>query len=153
VARIVVLDSHPLGLASKPRGQADAYRCAAWIEVLDLAGVLVAAPEIADYEVRRELIRVGLTAGIQRLDDLIADLFYVPITTPAMRRAAEYWAHVRRIGLPTAGPRSLDADCIVAAQASLLCGHGDVMTIATKNPKHLTRFPGIDAREWETIAP
>jgi hypothetical protein len=152
VARIVVLDSHPLGLASKPQTQAEAYRCASWIKALDRAGVLVFAPEIADYEVRRELIRVGLTAGIRRLDDLIADLIYVPITTPAMRRAAEYWAFVRRAGLPTAGDLSLDGDCIVAAQASLLCGHGDVLTIATKNPGHLTRFPGIDdARSWESI--
>ena len=68
-----------------------------------------------------------------------------------MRLAAEYWAHVRRAGLPTAPDPSLDADCIVAAQASLVTGLGDVMTIATKNPNHLTRFPGIDARTWETI--
>jgi hypothetical protein len=45
------------------------------------------------------------------------------------------------------------ARIIVAAQASQVCGIGDVMTIATKNPKHLTRFPGIDARTWESIIP
>jgi len=26
-------------------------------------------------------------------------------------------------------------------------------TIATSNPKHLTRFPGIDAELWELIVP
>jgi predicted nucleic acid-binding protein len=99
------------------------------------------------------LLRVGIPAGIQRLDALLADLSYAPITRPTMRLAAEYWAHVRRAGLPTAPDPSLDADCIVAAQASLVTGLGDLMTIATKNPSHLARFPGIDARTWETIVP
>jgi hypothetical protein len=31
---------------------------------------------------------------------------------------------------------SLDANCIVAAQASEMTGLGDVLTIATKNPRH-----------------
>jgi predicted nucleic acid-binding protein len=118
VARIVVLDTHPLGLASKPRGTPDRDRCNFWLKQLDWAGVLVYAPEIADFEVRRALVLRGATAGLRRLDDLIRDLEYVPLTTPAMRLAADYWAHVRRGGLPTAHTRSLDADCIVAAQAS-----------------------------------
>jgi predicted nucleic acid-binding protein len=153
MARIVVLDSWPLGLASAARGKSERDRCRAWIEDLDLAGVLVVAPEIADFEVRRELLRTGARAGIRRLESLLRDLLYAPITTPAMRLAAEYWAEVRRGGLPTASDLSLDADCIVAAQAALLCGHGDVMTIATRNPNHLNRFPSIDAREWEQISP
>jgi hypothetical protein len=61
--------------------------------------------------------------------------------------------HSSGAGLPTASDLSLDADCIVAAQASLVCGHGDVLTIATRNPDHLARFPGIDARTWEQITP
>ncbi len=153
MARIIVLDSWPLSLASNDPQKPDAARCLAWIVDLDLAGALIFAPEIADFEVRRELLRVGIPAGIQRLDALLADLNYAPITRPAMRLAAEYWAHVRRAGLPTAPDPSLDADCIVAAQASLVTGLGDVMTIATKNPKHLTRFPGIDAQTWESIVP
>jgi predicted nucleic acid-binding protein len=118
VARIIVLDSWPLGLASNDPRERTARRCREWIRALDLTGALIFAPEIADFEVRRELLRVGTTAGIRRLDRLLGDVVYAPITRPVMRRAAEYWAHVRRAGLPTASDLALDADCIVAAQAS-----------------------------------
>ncbi len=70
-----------------------------------------------------------------------------------MRRAAEFWAHVRRLGLPTSGPRALDADAILAAQASLLGSPGDLVILATGNLGHLARFPGIVAEEWEKIIP
>jgi hypothetical protein len=68
-----------------------------------------------------------------------------------MRQAAEFWAMIRRAGVPTAHPQALDSDCILAAQATLLGGGGDVVTIATRNIRHLTRFPGIDARHREEI--
>jgi hypothetical protein len=45
----------------------------------------------------------------------------------------------------------LDADCILAAQALLLGGPGDLVTVATTNARHVTRFPGVDAQPWETI--
>ena len=153
MARIVVLDAGPLMLTSKPRGLAPADRCRAWIHALDAAGARVEVPEIADYEVRRELLRVGAPAALKRLDLMESGLGYLELTTPAMRRAAELWALVRRGGVPTADPRALDADCILAAQASLLGGSGDVVTLATTNVGHLGRFPGIDAHPWETIAP
>lgn len=155
MARIVVLDAGPLGLASKPRGKGDADRCRAWVRALEAAGVRVVIPEIADYELRRELVRCGATAGIARLDELERPpaLDYVPITTPAMRRAAEFWSHVRRNGVPTADRHALDADCILAAQAAVLGGPGDVVTIATTNVAHLGRFPGISAAPWDAIAP
>lgn len=151
MARIVVLDAGPLGLASKAEGKPDADRCVAWIAALDAAGVLIVAPEIADYEVRRELLRTGATAGIVRLDDLESGMVYDPITTPAMRRAAEFWAVVRQAGKPTADRHALDGDCILAAQASLLGHDGDLVVIATTNAGHLARFPGTDARQWDTI--
>ncbi len=153
MARVVVLDSGPLGLAARPRGEPPADRCRGWLRALDAAGAVVVAPEVADYEVRRELLRCGATAGIVRLDRLTAGLVYEPITTPAMRLAADFWAHVRRAGRPTAGPRALDVDAILAAQASLLAGPGDSVLIATTNVGHLSRFPGIVAEEWEKVAP
>jgi predicted nucleic acid-binding protein len=151
VARIIVLDAGPLGLASKPPGKPDADRCRAWVRTLDASAARIVVPEVADYEVRRELIRAGATAGVGRLDRLESVLDYDPITTLAMRRAAELWAVVRNGGLPTAHPHALDADCILAAQALLLGGPGDVVTVATTNARHITRFPGVDAHPWETI--
>jgi predicted nucleic acid-binding protein len=89
--------------------------------------------------------------GVARLDRLESVLDYNPVTTPAMRRAAELWAAVRNAGVPTAHPHALDADCVLAAQALLLGDPGDVVTIATTNARHITRFPGVDARQWETV--
>ena len=64
-------------------------------------------PEIADYEVRREFIRARRTAGIARLDALISQLEYLAITTAAMRRAAEIWAHpANEVVRPQRTPRS-----------------------------------------------
>jgi predicted nucleic acid-binding protein len=153
LARFIVLDAGPLGLASQAHGKPDADRCRAWLGDLAAAGARVVAPEIADYEVRRELHRAGATMGIGRLDRLVAVLEFDPISTPAMRRAAELWAAVRRSGVPTAHPQALDADCIPAAQAALLGGPGDVVTIASRNVRHLARFPGTNARPWESISP
>jgi hypothetical protein len=44
----------------------------------------VVIPEIADYEVRRELLRAGKDRGLGRLDALKAMLGYAPITMPVM---------------------------------------------------------------------
>lgn len=151
MARVIVLDAGPLGLASQRAGKPDADRCRAWVRALDAAGARVVVSEVADYEVRRELIRCGATAGVGRLDRLVAVLGYDPISTPVMRRAAEFWAAVRNAGVPTAPPQALDADCILAAQALLLGGPGDSVTVATTNARHLARFPGVDARQWDTI--
>jgi hypothetical protein len=90
---------------------------------------------------------------VRRLNHTIGLLEFDPIATPAMRRAAEFWALVRQSGVPTADPHALDADCILAAQASLLAGPGDTVTIASNNVRHLVRFPGIAAEDWEKITP
>ena len=68
-----------------------------------------------------------------------------------MRLAASFWADVRLRGVPTADDQALDADAILAAQAALIGGAGDVVTVATGNVAHLTRFPRNDAREWSTV--
>lgn len=153
MAWIIVLDAGPVSLASQSRNKPDAARCHAWIRTMDAAGARIVVPEIADYEVRRELIRSGATTGIGRLDQVGSALEYDPITTPAMRRAAEFWAFLRQSGIPTADQHALDADCILAAQASLLGGPGDMVTIATINARHLSRFPGVDAQQWDAIVP
>ncbi len=140
-------------MASNPRGKPAAVRCRAWIKELTAAGVRIVVPEIAYYEVSRELFRVGTSAGITRLDVLVASAEYEAITTEAIHLAAQYWAMVRRAGLPTADRHALDGDCILAAQTAFIGAPGDTVTIATENLRHLTRFPGYDAALWDEIEP
>src|SRR5487761_1134952 len=132
---VVLLDAGPLGIASHPRPTPEIL---AWMSRLFAAGVELLVPEIADDEVRRELLRANRLRGIKRLDELKATLGYLPITTNAMLRAAELWADVRRRGKPTASDPALDADVILAAQAQGIVGK-DVV-VASSNAKHLGRF-------------
>lgn len=106
-------------------------------------------PEIADYEVRRELLRANKPASVARLDALAAATEYLPLTTAAMRRAAELWADARQTGRPTAGDNTIDADMILIAQTETF-GVADVV-IATTNVGHLARF--IPAEVWSAITP
>ena len=69
-----MLDAGPLGLVTNPRRSPQSAACAAWSQSLVASGVGVIIPEIADYEVRRELLRANKTAGIVRLDALVAAL-------------------------------------------------------------------------------
>jgi predicted nucleic acid-binding protein len=148
--RLVFLDTGPLGLVTSPRGKPRSDQCRQWVKDLAMAGVRVFVPEIADYEVRRELIHLQATAGLWRLNQVKATLDYAPITTDVMLRAAELWAMARSDGLPTAGPEALDGDCILAAQAILSVNPNDTVTVATDNVSHLSRF--VDAKLWETIS-
>jgi predicted nucleic acid-binding protein len=109
----------------------------------------VIIPEIADYEVRRELLRLRASAALRRLDLLGGRLEYVPLTTAAIRRAAELWAQMRQQGQPTADPQALDADVILAAQAQLAAGPDDLLTVATTNVGHLGRL--VPAQLWQEI--
>jgi len=92
----------PLGKISHPRPNREV---ADWLERLLRKGAIVYVPEIADYEVRRELIRAGLQKGVDRLDRLKSVLQYLPINTEMMLRAAQLWAEARNRGTPTADPR------------------------------------------------
>jgi len=74
-------------------------------------------PEIADYEVRRELLRARKTRGLERLDLIRKTLGYLPLTTNMMLKAAELWTQARNQGTPTADRKALDCDVISAAQA------------------------------------
>lgn len=146
---IVVLDAGPLGMASNPNASPETDDCQRWLEGLLLNGARVCVPEIADYEIRRELLRAGKIKGLARLDALKEMLEYLPLTTPAMRAAAEFWARARRQGRPATSDAALDGDMILAAQATLLELNGGQVIVATTNVRHLELF--IDAREWQAI--
>lgn len=148
MSEIVVLDAGPLGLlCAPPNRKGQARDCARWLANLLSREARVIVPEIADYEVRRELIRAGLTASICRLDALNETLEYLPLLTQSMRRAARVWAYARQTGQPTAGDNTIDADVILAAQVLEL----DLpeATVATTNVGHLSRF--VAAALWFNI--
>lgn len=87
--RVIVLDTGPLGILTNPRQTPDVVACSAWLRSMLAAGARVVLPEIADYELRRELLRAGKQTGLRRLDTPGQTLDYVPLTTAAMQRAAE----------------------------------------------------------------
>jgi predicted nucleic acid-binding protein len=144
MAEVVLLDAGPLGMLAHPKPN---RAIEVWLGRILVSEIEVFIPEIADFEVRRELIRSGLTRGLRRLDELKESLEYLPITTAAMLRAAEFWAQARRKGRPTAHEHALDADVILAGQAATFTVREFV--IASSNPKHLSRF--VPARKWEEI--
>jgi hypothetical protein len=146
---IVLLDAGPLGMITNPKSPPENEACKNWLASLAYNGVEVVIPEIADYEVRRELLRAGKDRGLGRLDALKGMLGDAPITTPVMLKAAEFWATARKMGRQSAGDASLDADMILAAQAGALGHDGDEAVIATTNVRHLALF--ASARIWRAI--
>ena len=50
------------------------------------------------------------------------------------------------MGKPTAFPKALDADAILATVAVELGRGGDLVTIAATNQRQRVGFPGVDAR-------
>jgi hypothetical protein len=87
---VVLLDAGPLGMITNPKSSPENEACKNWLAGLAYHGVEVVIPEIADYEVRRELLRAGKDRGLGRLDALKGMLGYAPITTPVMLKAAEF---------------------------------------------------------------
>jgi predicted nucleic acid-binding protein len=147
VSLIVLLDASPLGMITNPKSSPENEACKNWLASIVSKGIEVIVPEIADYEVRRELLRAGKDQGLRRLDALRGMLSYAPITTPVMLRAAEFWATARRMGRQSADDSSLDADMILAAQAGEL--NRNEAVIATTNVRHLGLFS--KASRWSDI--
>lgn len=144
--RVIILDSGPLGLITNPKQSPESLACAQWLQAHLTIGNRVIIPEISDYEVRRELLRANKNKGIARLDDLAKSTEYLPLTTVAMRQAAQLWAQARQQGQPTAGDKTIDGDMILVAQTIT----SDVV-IATTNIGHLSRFTAAEL--WQNIVP
>jgi hypothetical protein len=145
----VLLDAGPLGMVTNPKSSPENEACKNWLAHLASRGFDIVIPEIADYEVRRELLRAGKDRALARLDALKGMLGYAPITTPVMLKAAEFWANARRMGRQSAGDAALDADMILAAQPAALNRNGGEFVIATTNVRHLTLF--APARVWREV--
>ena len=149
MSMVILLDAGPLGLITNPRASQETRACNQWLESLALKEIEVKIPEIADFEVRRELLRADKFKGIERLNDLQKYLDYVPLTTQTMLKAAQFWAQVRKQGMPTADDKALDGDVILAAQATLIQEEGHEVIIATTNVGHLSRL--AQAKKWRDI--
>ena len=154
MARLFVLDSGPLGMIVRAPSKPHIVRCLTWLKTIQATGAVVIIPEIAHYEVRRELLRIRAVGSLRRLDyalDPSSGLEHLLLTADAIVKAAEFWAILRQSGIPTSSRDALDADAILAGQGALAGQPGDTVTIATMNLAHLNRFPGIDAQNWDQI--
>ena len=101
--------------------------------------------------VRRELVRVGATAGLRRLDALLARFPLLLLDRPALLRAADLWALVRRAGVPTADPHAAGRRRNPGGS-----GSGRRRASQRRNHRHWKRspsgaFPAVDARTWSSI--
>lgn len=111
-------------------------------------------PEIIDYELRRKLLHLGhhrhhgrkwALQALTNLDKLAA-LGYLPLTTSAMRLAAEIWAQSRADGQSRASEERLDVDVILAAQARHAGG-----CVVTMNERHFRKI--VDIFDWRPYLP
>ncbi len=147
---IIVLDTGVLGAAVH---QSSKVRVPTlnWITDHKLKGNQFRVPEIADYELRRELIRNQFTRSIADLNALRQILGYIALDTTTMNNAAQLWAQARQTGKPMAHPQALDGDVILCAQTLALQSlhPNETVIVATTNVGHLTRF--VTANLWQNI--
>ena len=139
----LLLDTGVLGQICHPRRHAEVR---AWFrQAVRFHTFLIS--ELADYELRRELLRIGSVRSIARLDELSRELHYVPISTTIWRKAAALWADARNAGTVTAPPEALDGDVLMAAQAM-----EEDAVIVTTNAAHFAAL-GVRALAWSEISP
>ncbi|HZT44523.1 MAG TPA: hypothetical protein VFA07_20335 [Chthonomonadaceae bacterium] len=149
----VLLDSGPLGLLTNPKRTQDTIDATQWAIAMMLAGHRFVVPAIADYEVRRELIRARKAKGLSSLDrwNTARPDRYLPLSDSALRLGADLWARARNAGTATADPKELDADVLIAAQALDIGLPSSDFVIATVNVGHLALF--VPADLWTNIKP
>jgi predicted nucleic acid-binding protein len=126
----IVLDATPLGLLVQPFTSPNGDRCRKWLLNKVSGGMGVLLPEVADYEVRRELVRAKKATSVAALNAFVGNpqISYLPTT-----------AH----------PKALDGDVILAAQVMAAGYSPEDFTIATSNVTHLAQFAPSAA--WESI--
>ena len=149
----IFLDSGPLGLITNPKSAPESIAAANWVFDMEAAGHRFLVPAVADYEVRRELIRAGKTRGIAALDAFNAAEpgRFVSMTDSAFLLGANLWARARNAGTPTSDPKELNGDVLIAAQALDLGLPITEIVIATANVSHISHF--APAELWTNIRP
>lgn len=137
----LLIDTGVLGQICHPRRHEDVRL---WFRRVVREHVLLVS-ELADYELRRELLRIGAARSLVRLDELAREIRYSPITTATWRRAAALWASARSAGVVTAHEAALDGDVLVASQAV-----EEKATIVTTNARHFASL-SAPALEWAAV--
>ncbi len=153
MSRVIGLDTGPLGLLTNPKKSPEVIACVAWALTLLEEGHRLVVPAIADFELRRELERAGKTRGLRLLDEWNAARAdrYLSVTDSSLRLAARLWGQARNAGTPTADPKELDGDVLIAAQMLDLGLPLSDFVVATTNVGHLSQF--VPAALWTDIAP
>ena len=136
----LLLDTAVLGEVCHPRKYADVRT---WLtRAVVHHDILIS--EVADYELRRELLRIGSHRSLDRLDELTRELTYVPMATSTWRAAAKLWATLRNAGAVTAAPNALDGDVLIAAQAL-----AEGVSVVTPNVRHFEAI--VPALAWRDV--
>lgn len=149
MTQIVLLDTSPLGLITHPKASRQSNQCNEWMRSQLMKGTRVLVPGISDYELRREMLLIGSSKGIVKLNALRNGIGFAPITNAVMDQAAIFWAQARKMGKPTASDAALDGDMILSGHAAVISSQGHQVIIATTNVKHLDLF--CDASLWTDI--
>lgn len=137
----LLLDTGVLGCICHPRKHGDVR---AWFRrALREHAFLIS--EVADYELRRELLRIGAALSVAHLDELVRELPYIPVSTATWRRAAALWASARNAGTVTAPPEALDGDVLIAAQAI-----EEDAAIVTMNSRHFEAL-AVPTYDWAAV--
>ncbi|WP_309728771.1 PIN domain-containing protein [Chamaesiphon sp. OTE_75_metabat_556] len=151
MTHLLVLDASVVGAITNPKQTNEIVRdCQIWFRRSLARLSIFVLPEIADYEIRRELLRGKKINGLKKLDELKSAIYYYPIDSEIMLTAAQLWAESRQRGMPTADARELDGDVILAAQAIQLQSKGYEVTIVTTNVGHLAQF--VTASHWQDLS-
>ncbi|KAF0228110.1 MAG: hypothetical protein FD167_4821 [bacterium] len=138
----IVLDAELLGMISNPKHSHENNLCLLWVLRLLSKKIKVCVSEIADYEVRRELLKTNRIKAIGRLDKIKKELFYLPLTTDVMSEAAKLWARTKQKESTNV---SLDCDVILAAQTT--CCNG---ILATTHTNYFSKY--TTAKLWKEIS-
>ena len=149
----VALGSGPLSMVTNPKQSAQVLAVVRWMAALRSAGHVIAVPAIADYEVRRELLRANKALSLQTLDAFVNNpaVVYLELTDADLKHAARVWALARNQNKTTADPKEIDADVILCAQILNIGLPVTDYVVATTNVGHLSLF--VPAQTWEKVVP
>lgn len=156
MTKLVLLDCGVLGVITNPHADnVEGEACRKWGEDLRRKGTEVKVPAIADFELRREYVRLEFGESLAELDKLINIYGYVDIAREALIKAAHLWAEFRRgHGKLEYCDRKLDADMILCGMAYIEFNTGqyEKVTIATNNTRDL-QLGWQESYEWRDIQP